>query len=38
VNLGARFTAIWSDVPGSDHWIGYHPAHPNYITPGEEFD
>ena len=31
-------TAFWSDEPGSDNWIGYHPAHPSYLTAEEEFD
>ena len=36
--LSERFTAFWSDEPGDDNWIGYHPAHPGYITAEEEFD
>jgi hypothetical protein len=36
--LSERFTAFWSDDPGDDNWIGYHPAHPGYITAEEEFD
>ena len=36
--LSERFTAFWSDDPGSDNWIADHPAHPDYITPEEHFD
>ena len=36
--LSERFTAFWSDEPGSDNWIAYHPAHPDFITAEEHFD
>jgi hypothetical protein len=32
------YTAFWSDEPGSDNWIGYHPACSGYLTAEEAFD